>query len=110
MRLVYKVDVVAIKELAMGVLSFNPVVPEGISLAFFIHLFLICILVAYFPFSKMIHGAGVLFSPTRNLQNNSRQKRHINPWDYPVKVHTYEEWEDEFRDRIKSVGLPLERE
>jgi hypothetical protein len=36
--------------------------------------------------------------------------RHINPWDYPVKMHTYEEWEDEFREKIKAAGLPLERE
>ena len=110
MRLFYKVDVVAIKELAMGVLTFHPTVPEGISLAFYIHLFLVCTLVAYFPFSKLVHGPGVLLSPTRNLQNNSRWKRHINPWDYPVRVHTYEEWEDEFRDKMKNVGLPVEKE
>ena len=110
MRLFYKVDVVAIKELAMGVLTFNPTVPEGIDLAFYIHLFLVCVLVAYLPFSKLLHGAGVLLSPTRNLQNNSRWKRHINPWDYPVKVHTYEEWEDEFRDKMKKADLPVEKE
>jgi len=37
-------------------------------------------------------------------------RRNINPWDYPGKVHTYEEWEDEFREAIKRVGLPLEKE
>jgi hypothetical protein len=26
-----------------------------------------------------------------------------------VKVHTYEEWEDEFRDKLKAAGLPVER-
>ncbi|MFC2035548.1 sulfate reduction electron transfer complex DsrMKJOP subunit DsrM [Chloroflexota bacterium] len=109
-RLLYKVDIVAIKELAMGVLTFSPTIPEGISVAFYIHLFLVSVLIAYFPFSKLVHGAGVLFSPTRNLKNDSRLHRHINPWDYPVEVHTYEEWEDEFRDRIKKVGLPLEKE
>ena len=110
MRLFYKADVVAIKELAMGVLTFNPAVPEGISLAFYIHLFLVSVLVAYFPFSKLVHGPGVLLSPTRNLKNNSRLRRHVNPWDYPVKVHTYEEWEDEYRDKMKEVGLPVEKE
>ena len=110
MRLFYKVDVVAIKELAMGVLTFNPTVPEGIDLAFYIHLFLVSVLVAYYPFSKLVHGAGVLFSPTRNLRNDSRMRRYLNPWDYPVKVHTYEEWEDEFRDKMKEVGLPVEKE
>ncbi|MFC2041346.1 sulfate reduction electron transfer complex DsrMKJOP subunit DsrM [Chloroflexota bacterium] len=110
MRLVYKVDIVAIKELAMGVLSFHPTVPEGISLAFYIHLFLVSILVAYFPLSKLVHGPGVLLSPTRILKNNSRVRRHVNPWDYPVKVHTYQEWEDEFREHMKEAGLPLEKE
>jgi hypothetical protein len=37
-------------------------------------------------------------------------KRHVNPWDYPVKVHSYEEWEDEFRDKLKASGMPVERE
>jgi len=110
MRLFYKVDVVAIKELAMGVLTFSPTVPEGIGLAFYIHLFLVSVLVAYFPLSKLVHGPGMLFSPTRILKNNSRVRRHINPWNYPVKVHTYQEWEDEFRDKMKQVGLPLEKE
>jgi len=110
MRLFYQVDIEGVKRLAMGVLTFNPVIPAGISSAFYIHIFLVSILVAYFPFSKMMHAAGILLSPTRNLKNNSRQKRHVNPWDYPVKVHTYEEWEDEFREAIRGVGLPLEKE
>ena len=110
MRLFYRVDVSAVKELAMGVLSLHPVIPEGLGLVFYIHLFLVSTLLVYFPFSKLMHGPGVLLSPTRNLQNNSRRQRHINPWDYPVKVHTYEEWEDEVREKMKKVGLPVERE
>ena len=110
MLLVFKVNVVGVKELAMGVVTFHPVVPEGIGLAFYVHLFLVSSLVAYFPFSKMMHAAGVLLSPTRNLMNDSRMRRHINPWNKAVKVHTYEEWEDEFREPMKQVGLPLEKE
>jgi nitrate reductase gamma subunit len=110
MRLFYRVDILAVKELAMGMLSLNPVVPEGLSVVFYIHVFLVSTLFAYFPFSKLMHGAGLLLSPTRNLKNNSRMKRHINSWDYPVKVHTYEEWEDEFREVMKKVDLPVERE
>ena len=56
-----------------------------------------------------MHMGGVFLSPTRNLANNSRMRRHVNPWNYPVKVHTYEEWEEEFRDKMKAAGLPLER-
>ncbi len=111
MKFFFKVDVVAIKELALGVITFQPSVPpDGIGLAFYVHLFLICALLAYFPFSKLMHMAGVFLSPTRNLANTSRIRRHVNPWDYPVKAHTYEEWEDEFRDVMKDAGLPLEKE
>jgi nitrate reductase gamma subunit len=111
MRFIFKADLVAVKELALGVLSFSPSTPEpGIGLAFYVHLFLVCALIAYFPFSKMVHMAGVFLSPTRNLANNSRMRRHVNPWDYPVKVHTYEEWEDEFRPVMKAAEMPLEKE
>ena len=110
MRLFYPVDIEGVKVLAMGALTFNPVIPDGVGLPFYIHIFLVSVLAAYFPFSKMMHAAGILLSPTRNLKNNSRLKRHVNPWDYPVKVHTYEEWEDEFREAIRKVGLPLEKE
>ena len=110
MRYFIKVDLVAIKELGVGLLSFKPVVPDGISSLFFIHLFLISTLVAYFPFSKLMHMAGVFLSPTRNLANNNRAKHHVNPWNYDVKLHSYEEYEDEFRHLMKSAGLPLEKE
>ncbi|MEW6109584.1 MAG: sulfate reduction electron transfer complex DsrMKJOP subunit DsrM [Nitrospirota bacterium] len=110
MRYFIKVHIVGVKELAIGLISFNPVVPEGIGAIFFIHLFLICVLFAYFPFSKLMHMGGVFMSPTRNLANNNRMVRHINPWDYPVKVHTYEEYEDEFRDKMKNAGIPVEKE
>ena len=76
---------------------------------FFIHLFLVSILIAYFPFSKLVHMAGIFLSPTRNLSNNNRVVRHVNPWSYPVKVHTYDEYEDEFREKMVEVGLPVEK-
>jgi len=110
MRYFTKVNILEIKRLAMGLVTFTPVVPQGIGSLFFMHLFLLSVLVAYFPFSKLAHMAGVFLSPTRNLANTNRMKRHVNPWNYPVKVHTYEEWEEEFHDKIKAAGLPLERE
>ncbi|MCJ7494252.1 MAG: menaquinol oxidoreductase, partial [Deltaproteobacteria bacterium] len=99
-----------VKELASGWFRFTPVVPDGIGLPFYVHLFLVCVLLAYFPMSKLMHMGGVFLSPTRNLANNSRTRRHINPWNSPVKVHTYEEYEDEFRDKMKTAGLPVEKE
>jgi nitrate reductase gamma subunit len=105
-----KTDIVSVKELAMGLVTFAPVVPAGIGVTFFIHLFLVSALLIYFPFSKLVHMGGVFFSPTRNLANNNRMRRHVNPWDYPVKVHTYEEYEDEFREVMKAAEMPLEKE
>ncbi len=109
MRYFLKVDVVKVKELAMGLIGFHPAVPDGIDPLFYMHLFLVCVLVAYFPFSKLVHMAGVFLSPTRNMANDNRAHRHINPWDYPVDVHTYEEWEEEFRDKLIAAGLPLDK-
>lgn len=105
-----KVDLLKVKQLAMGLVVFNPVVPEGIGVIFFIHLFLVCTLLAYFPFSKLMHAGGVFLSPTRNQPNDSRIVRHVNPWNYPVKVHTYAEYEDHFREKMVEAGLPVEKE
>ena len=110
MRHFFKVDLLGVKELAVGLFSLHPTLPPGIGAPFFIHLFLVSTLIAYFPFSKLAHMAGIFLSPTRNLANNNRMKRHINPWNYPVKVHTYEEWEKEFHDLLKDAGMPLEKE
>ena len=94
----------------MGLVSFSPIVPEGIGVLFYIHLFLVCVLFAYFPFSKLMHAGGVFLSPTRNMTNDNRVRRHINPWNPKVKLHTYAEYEDEFRDVMKAAGMPLEKE
>jgi len=110
MRYFDKVDIIKIKEFAIGLFSFHPAVPEGIGVMFFIHLFLVCALIIYFPFSKLLHAPGIFLSPTRNLANNSRMKRHVNPWDHPVKVHTYEEYEDEFREKMIGAELPVDKE
>jgi hypothetical protein len=56
-----------------------------------------------------MHVGGIFMSPTRNLANNSRAKRHVNPWNYPVKIHTYDAYEDEFREKMIEIGLPVEK-
>jgi nitrate reductase gamma subunit len=109
MRWIFKVDVDAVKRLAISLITFGPVVTPNIGLAFYMHLMLVCTLVAYFPFSKMMHAPGILFSPTRNMKNDSRAVRHINPWNRAVRVHTYEEYEDEFRKPMIAAGLPVEK-
>jgi nitrate reductase gamma subunit len=103
-------DVAAVKRFALGLATFHPVAPVGVGLLFYIHLFAASALAVSIPFTKLAHMAGVFFSPTRNLPNDSRARRHVNPWLAPAQVHTYAEWEDEFRDRMRAAGLPLERE
>jgi len=111
MRYFVRVDVINIKQLAVGLASFSPILVDGIGSIFYIHLFLVCCLMAYFPFSKLMHLGGVFMSPTRNLANNSRMVRHINPWNDPsIKPHSYASYEDEFREFMSGAGLPLEKE
>jgi nitrate reductase gamma subunit len=110
MRYFFKTDVVGIKELTMGLVTLKPTIPTSIGIIFYIHLFLVSALFAYFPLSKLMHMAGVFLSPTRNLANNNRAVLHVNPWNYPVKVHTYEEYENDYREKMKAAGLPVEKE
>jgi hypothetical protein len=56
-----------------------------------------------------MHAGGVFLNPTRNLANNSREKRHINPWNPDLKFVTYEEYENTFRDKMIEAGLPVEK-
>ncbi|PWM54313.1 MAG: menaquinol oxidoreductase [Clostridiales bacterium] len=110
MRYLTHTDITRVKELAMSWVSFHPAMPGEISVMFYIHLALVCVLLIYFPLSKLMHAGGIFFSPTRNMANNNRMVRHINPWNPTVKVHTYEEYEDEFRDKMRAVGLPLDKD
>ncbi len=121
MRYVTKVNVAEVKQIALGLVTFDPYmefaadsgVMGAAGVPFFIHLVLVSALFAYFPYSKLMHMAGVFMSPTRNLANNNRARRHVNPWNpttEEVHAHTYAEWEDDFRDKLKAVGYRLESE
>ncbi len=111
MRYFIRVDVVTIKQLTMGLATFSPAISGEIGSIFFIHIFLVSTLLAYFPFSKLMHLGGVFMSPTRNLANNNRQVRHVNPWNDPnIKPHSYAAYEDEFREFMVEAGIPVEKE
>ena len=110
MRHFFPTDLNEVKNIALGWITLSPIVPQGASVFFYMHLCFVCTLMVWFPASKLMHAGGVFMSPTRNLANNSRMKRHVNPWNGPVKVHTYEEYEDEFRDKMKAAGLPVDKE
>jgi nitrate reductase gamma subunit len=112
MRYFARVDVVAIKQLAMSLVTLHPAIPQNVTVSgiLYVHLFLVSVLFAYFPLSKLMHMGGVFLSPTRNLANNSRMERHINPWNPDLKFHTYEAYENDFREKMIEAGLPVEKE
>ena len=109
MRYFTKVDIIGIKTLTMGLVTFAPVIPEGVGGLFYAHVFMVSILFAYFPASKLMHAGGVFLSPTRNMANDTRAKRHVNPWNYVVDTHTYEQYEDHFREKMIEAGLPVDK-
>ena len=112
MRYFFRVDIVSIKQLTVGLATFSPTLPgTDIGSIFYIHVFLVSALLAYFPFSKLMHLGGVFLSPTRNLANNNRMVRHVNPWNDPnIKPHSYAAYEDEFRQFMADADIPLEKE
>lgn len=65
---------------AAGYMTLHPAHAPA-SLMFIFHLGMVSILLMYFPFSKLMHSGGYFFSPTRNMINNPRDVRYINPWD-----------------------------
>ena len=83
MRYFDKVDVAQAKVFIMGVLHFTPQSAVGLNPLFFTHVALVSVLLIYFPFSKLMHMGGIFMSPTRNMRCNTREVRHVNPWNNP---------------------------
>jgi nitrate reductase gamma subunit len=110
LRFVFRADLGQIKQFALSLAALHPVLPANASPVFWVHLLLVSTLAAYFPASKLVHMGGVFLSPTRDLANNSRTKRHVNPWNAPVVTRSYAEWEQEFLDKLKRAGIPIEAE
>ncbi|MHB0866764.1 MAG: respiratory nitrate reductase subunit gamma [Thermoleophilia bacterium] len=88
----FRVDITGVKQFVMGIVAFNPQ-PFPTETIFIIHFSLVLLLLVYFPFSKLMHSAGLFFSPTRNQVDNPREKRLVVPWtrDLPVAVEVVEE-------------------
>lgn len=105
-----RTDVTAIKDFCLSLARLEPVLPDRVHWLFFTHLFLVSVLFIYFPFGKLVHMGGALLSPTRNLANNSRRKRHVNPWAQPARLHPYATYEDMFRDKMIKAGIPVEKQ
>jgi nitrate reductase gamma subunit len=72
-------DIMMVKAFASGILSFNwSNLPTEVH--FLVHLLGVFILLAIFPISKLLHGPGIFFSPTRNQVDDARKVRHISNW------------------------------
>lgn len=111
LRYFAKTDIASVKVFTMGLVTLHPTIPDGVSAFFYVHLAFLSVLLMYFPFSKLMHMTGVFFSPTRNMPNNSRAVRHVNPWNDPNAPYTtYAEYEDNFREAMAEAGLPLEKQ
>jgi nitrate reductase gamma subunit len=80
MRFITELDLAQARLFVSGLLTLHPVAPPP-SPAFVAHLLLVCALLVYLPFSKLVHLGGLFFSPTLNQRNNPRNRRHVNPWD-----------------------------
>jgi len=79
MKFVAHTDIVAVKAFFLGLMRFSPQ-PLPADPILLVHLTLVAVLMIVFPFSKLVHSAGVFFSPTRNQVDNSREVRHLAPW------------------------------
>ena len=79
MKFVAHTDIISVKGFFLGLMRFqiNHLPSDPILL---VHLGSVAALMIIFPISKLLHGPGVFFSPTRNQIDNSREKRHIAPW------------------------------
>ena len=77
-----RVNVLDVKAFIMGLMTLRPVAPPQHPL-FIVHFLLVIILMIYFPFSKLLHAGGIIFSPARNqpYQIQMAGKRYVNPWD-----------------------------
>ncbi len=72
-------DIVAVKEYFTGLLALR-LRPLPADPLLRIHLVLVAALAIVFPFSKLLHGAALFFSPGRNQPDDPRERRHLAPW------------------------------
>lgn len=108
MRYFIKVDISAVKGLLLSLMAFD--IAKAIEFAnsiepmFYVHFALGSFLLAYFPFSKLMHAGGIFFSPTRNMPNNNRAERHVNPWNPPYKGITWQEYYEAYKDQLDEIA------
>jgi nitrate reductase gamma subunit len=79
MKFAAHTDVIAVKNFFIGLMHLDLLALPA-DLLLIMHLSLVLLLLAVFPFSKLLHAPGVFFSPSRNQTDNPRDKRHLSAW------------------------------
>ena len=79
MKFVVHTDIISVKEFFLGLMRFD-LQPLPVQPLLFVHLTLVALLIAIFPYSKLLHAPGLFFSPGRNQADDSRERRHLAPW------------------------------
>lgn len=79
MKYLAPTDIVAVKNFTLGLVYFDwqPLPADPCLL---VHLGLVALLMLVFPFSKLLHGPALFFSPTRAQVDNPRERRHLAAW------------------------------
>lgn len=75
MRFVGGLDLEQARRFVAGLVRLHPASPPA-NAAFTIHVLLVCVLLVFIPFSKLVHLGGLLLSPTFNQRNDPRERRH----------------------------------
>jgi len=77
-------DIVALKAFTLGLITFDwqPLPADPVLL---VHLTLVILLMVVFPFSKLLHAPGVFFSPTLNMKDTPRERRHVTEWAEDIR-------------------------
>jgi nitrate reductase gamma subunit len=83
MTFLFPTDIMGLKQYLAGLWRFDPQ-PLPDDPALIVHLLLVATLLVVAPYSKLLHLAGVFFSPTRNQRDDARTRRHVAAWARPL--------------------------
>ncbi len=83
MTFLFTPDIVGLKDYFAGLwrLEWGGMPVDGLLAA---HLVLFAALLLVAPFSKLLHAAGIFFSPTRNQCDDARERRRVAAWAGPL--------------------------
>ena len=80
MRYITHTDIASVKAFMLGLMFFDWQ-PLPTDFFLLVHLLLVAILMIVLPFSKIVHMAGIFFSPSRNQCDDARERRHLADWN-----------------------------